>query len=132
MTQAEDFIWATGKRKSSAARVRIKPGTGKIFVNNKPIEDYFGRQPLRALVRQPLVVTDNEGKFDIFATINGGGSSGQAEALRHGISRALLTYNTEFKPSLKKDGLLTRDPREKERRKVGCRKARRRPQYSKR
>ena len=131
MEQTE-YYWATGKRKTASARVRIIKGTGKIVINKKPVEDYFGRQTLRALIRQPLLVTETEGQFDIHATIDGSGSSGQAEALRHGIARALIVYSPEFKPALKKEGLLTRDPREKERRKVGCRKARRKPQFSKR
>ena len=127
-----EYTWATGKRKTAAARVRLIVGSGKIEINKKQVEDYFGRQPLRALIRQPFAATDTEGKFDIFASISGGGTTGQAEALRHGVSRALLIYNPEYKASLKKEGLLTRDPREKERRKVGCRKARRKPQFSKR
>ena len=131
MTQTQEY-WATGKRKTSSARVKMTKGTGKITVNKKSIEKHFGRQPLRAIIRQPFVVTDSEGRFDILATIDGGGTSGQAEALRHGIARALITFNPELRATLKKEGFLTRDPREKERRKVGCRKARKKPQFSKR
>lgn len=123
---------ATGKRKTSIARIRMRPGKGTITVNEKVSAEYFTRPTLQMMVDRPFEVTGTTGKFDIFANVSGGGIAGQAGALRHGIARALITMNPDLRKPLKNNGLLTRDAREKERRKVGCRKARRRPQYSKR
>ncbi len=123
---------ATGSRKSSVARVRLIPGEGKITVNGRELTQYFGLKTLELIVRQPLEVSENVGKYDVIANVAGGGISGQAGAIRHGIARALLKVDGEFRPALKKEGLLTRDPREKERRKYGLKKARKRGQYSKR
>ncbi|MBI4127049.1 MAG: 30S ribosomal protein S9 [Deltaproteobacteria bacterium] len=123
---------ATGKRKTSIARVRLTAGNGQFVVNERPLEQYMGRLALRLVVQQPFAVTGTEGKFDVVASITGGGPAGQAGALRHGLARALLSMNADLRKPLKAHGYLTRDAREKERRKVGCRKARRRPQYSKR
>lgn len=125
-------FWATGRRKTAIARVVLTPGEGKIVVNRKSVEAYFGREALRLAVAGPFEGTGTIGKFDIRANINGGGVSAQAIALQHGISRALIAMNSDLRKPLKVLGLLTRDPREKERRKVGRRKARRSPQYSKR
>ena len=122
----------TGRRKSSVARVRLIPGKGKITINKRDIDDYFGLETLKLVVRQPLVLTENVDKFDIAVRVVGGGVSGQAGAIRHGISRALLQFNEELRPSLKKAGFLTRDPRMKERKKYGLKAARRAPQFSKR
>lgn len=127
------YHYGTGRRKSSVARVRLFPnGTGAITINGRDIDDYFGLETLKLLVRQPLVTTGSEGKFDIVATVSGGGVTGQAGAIRHGISRALLEMNAEFRPVLKAAGFLTRDPRMKERKKYGLKAARRAPQFSKR
>ena len=127
------YMYGTGRRKSSVARVRVFPnGTGNITINGRDIEEYFGLETLKMVVRQPLNATDTLGKVDIIATVTGGGVSGQAGALRHGISRALLLVNPEFRPILKKAGFLTRDPRMKERKKYGLKAARRAPQFSKR
>ncbi len=123
---------ATGRRKRSVARVWLKPGTGNIIVNNKPLDSYFPRETLRMLVRQPLEITGTVSKYDIYALIDGGGLSGQAGALRHGIARALVKLDSDLKTRLKKEGLLTRDPREVERKKYGQKKARKRFQFSKR
>ena len=123
---------ATGSRKSSVARVRLVPGEGKITVNGRELTEYFGLKTLELIVRQPLEVSETLGKYDVIATVEGGGISGQAGAIRHGIARALLKVDAEYRPGLKKEGLLTRDPREKERRKYGLKKARKGPQYSKR
>lgn len=131
-TKKASIYVATGKRKTSIARVRLTSGNGKIVVNGKAAPEYFGRATLSMIVNQPFAVTSLGEKFDVEVNVSGGGPSGQAGAVRHGISRALLSMNPELRKSLKVHGLLTRDPREKERRKVGCRKARRRPQYSKR
>ncbi len=125
-------VQATGRRKHSIARVQLKSGRGEIIVNGKPVSQYFGRKILDIIVRQPLVVTGTGDKFDIIARVQGGGMSGQAGALRHGIARALQEYDPEMRAALKKAGLLTRDPRMKERHKYGLKKARRAPQYSKR
>ncbi|HXL04680.1 MAG TPA: 30S ribosomal protein S9 [Bacillota bacterium] len=125
-------VQATGRRKRSIARVQLKPGRGQIIVNGKTVSDYFGRKILDIIVRQPLVITDTSDKFDIVAKVEGGGASGQAGALRHGIARALQEYDPDLRLPLKKAGLLTRDPRMKERHKYGLKKARRAPQYSKR
>ncbi|MFY9203348.1 MAG: 30S ribosomal protein S9 [Limnochordia bacterium] len=124
--------YGTGRRKTSVARVRLLPGTGKVMINGRDIEDYFGRAVLRTIVLQPLVLTNMEGKYDVVATVHGGGSSGQAGAIRHGIARALLEIDPELRSQLKKAGYLTRDPRMKERRKYGLKKARKAPQFSKR
>ena len=127
------YLYGTGRRKSSVARVHLFPtGTGSITINGRDIDDYFGLETLKMVVRQPLNATDTLGKVDIVATVEGGGVSGQAGALRHGISRALLLVNPEFRPILKKAGFLTRDPRMKERKKYGLKAARRAPQFSKR
>lgn len=123
---------ATGKRKTSIARVKLMPGDGNVVVNKRTMEEYFGRPTLLMAVNRPFEVTGTAGKFDVKANVTGGGIAGQAEAVRHGIARALLSMNADLRKPLKNDGLLTRDAREKERRKVGRRKARRRPQYSKR
>lgn len=124
--------FGTGRRKCSVARVRLIPGEGKIVINNRDIDNYFGLDTLKFIVRQPLALTDTLGKFDVMVNVFGGGFTGQAGAIRHGISRALLEADKEFRPSLKKAGFLTRDPRMKERKKYGLKKARRAPQFSKR
>ena len=127
------YLYGTGRRKSSVARVHLCPnGSGNITINGRDIEEYFGLETLKMVVRQPLNATETLGKVDIVATVEGGGVSGQAGALRHGISRALLLVNPEFRPILKKAGFLTRDPRMKERKKYGLKAARRAPQFSKR
>ena len=123
---------ATGSRKSSVARVRLVPGEGKIVVNGRELSEYFGLKTLELVVRQPLDTTETLGKYDVLANVVGGGISGQAGAIRHGIARALLKVDADFRPLLKKAGLLTRDPREKERRKYGLKKARKASQFSKR
>jgi small subunit ribosomal protein S9 len=122
----------TGRRKESVARVRMLPGSGNIIINGKEMDQFFGLETLKLIVRQPLVATDTEGRFDIIAKVEGGGFSGQAGAIRHGIARALLQADGEYRPILKKNGYLTRDPRMKERKKYGLKKARRAPQFSKR
>ncbi len=122
----------TGRRKNSIARVRLVPGDGKIIINGKTLDEYFGLDTLKVIVRQPLNVTNTLDKFDVIASVEGGGFSGQAGAIRHGIARSLLQADVEFRPSLKKAGFLTRDPRMKERKKYGLKKARRAPQFSKR
>ena len=124
--------YGTGRRKKSVARVRLVPGTGVITINNRDIDDYFGLETLKAILRQPLVATGTLGKFDIVTKVVGGGFTGQAGAVRHGLSRALVKVDEEFKPILKKAGFLTRDPRMKERKKYGLKGARRAPQFSKR
>ncbi|MBO5122676.1 MAG: 30S ribosomal protein S9 [Oscillospiraceae bacterium] len=127
------YMYGTGRRKSSVARVRVYPnGSGNITINGRDVEEYFGLETLKMVVRQPLNATETLGKVDIIATVEGGGVSGQAGALRHGISRALLLVNPDFRPILKKAGFLTRDPRMKERKKYGLKAARRAPQFSKR
>ena len=128
----EAMYYGTGRRKNAVARVRIVPGTGKVTVNGREGVEFFGRQALLDYATTPFVVTDTQGHFDVIARCNGGGVSGQAGALRHGISRALLLVNPEFRPILKKAGFLTRDPRMKERKKYGLKAARRAPQFSKR
>ena len=126
-------FYGTGRRKSSIARVYITPGTGKITINKKDMDEYFGLDTLKVIVRQPLVATGTDGKFDVLVNVKGGGFTGQAGAIRHGISRALLQADSEeYRPSLKKAGFLTRDPRMKERKKYGLKAARRAPQFSKR
>lgn len=129
---ANDKFYGTGRRKSSIARVYLVPGTGKITVNKRDIDEYFGIETLKVVVRQPLVATDNLNKFDVLVNVHGGGFTGQAGAIRHGISRALLHADAEYRPTLKKAGFLTRDPRMKERKKYGLKSARRAPQFSKR
>jgi len=127
-----EAIYATGKRKTSIARIWLEPGEGKFVVNERTIKEYFGRETSEMVALQPLDLTGTRGQFNVIANVRGGGISGQSEAIRHGISKALLQYNPEFKDSLKKAGFLTRDSRVKERKKYGRRGARRRPQYSKR
>ena len=126
------YFYGTGRRKHSVSRVRVYPGTGMITINGRDIEEYFGLDTLKTIVRQPFAVTSTEGKFDVICTVKGGGVSGQAGAIRHGIARAMLQNGEEMRPLLKKAGLLTRDPRMKERKKYGLKKARRAPQFSKR
>ena len=123
---------ATGRRKSSIARVRLVPGEGNIIINQRELKTYFGLKTLELIVKQPLVLTETEGKYDVLVNVIGGGYSGQAGAIRHGISRALLKVDVEYRQGLKKAGFLTRDPREKERRKYGLKKARKASQFSKR
>jgi small subunit ribosomal protein S9 len=123
---------ATGRRKTASARVFLKDGTGAITVNKRSLDEFFGRQVARMIVRQPLQLVDVEGKFDINVTVKGGGSFGQAGAIRHGITRALIEFDESLRPSLRKAGFVTRDAREVERKKVGLRKARKKPQFSKR
>ncbi|WP_298289033.1 30S ribosomal protein S9 [Thiomonas sp.] len=127
-----NWNYGTGRRKSSVARVFIKKGSGKITVNGKEVEQYFGRQTSIMIVKQPLVLTENESNFDIMINVHGGGETGQAGAVRHGITRALIDYDANLKPALSKAGFVTRDAREVERKKVGLRKARRAKQFSKR
>ncbi|MBS3985048.1 MAG: 30S ribosomal protein S9 [Selenomonadales bacterium] len=122
----------TGRRKTAVARVRLLPGSGSIVINEKPIDGYFGLETLKLIVRQPLVLTNTVSNYDVIATVHGGGVSGQAGAIRHGIARALTVQDPESRPVLKKAGLLTRDPRMVERKKYGLKKARRAPQFSKR
>lgn len=122
----------TGRRKTAVARVRVLPGSGTIVINKKPIDGYFGLETLKLIVRQPLVLTNTVNNYDVIATVHGGGTSGQAGAIRHGVARALTLLDAETRPVLKKAGLLTRDPRMVERKKYGLKKARRAPQFSKR
>lgn len=126
------YFYGTGRRKSSVARVRVYQGTGKVTINDRDIDDYFGLETLKLIVRQPLVATETDQKFDIVCRVAGGGVTGQAGAIRHGISRALLQNGEDMRPVLKKAGFLTRDPRMKERKKYGLKAARRAPQFSKR
>ncbi len=132
MAKAAAKFYATGRRKKSIARVYITPGKGNITVNKRSLDEYFGLETLKVIVRQPLVATQTEGKYDINVNVKGGGYTGQAGAIRHGIARALLKADAEFRPVLKKAGYLTRDPRMKERKKYGLKAARRAPQFSKR
>ncbi len=132
MYDSNPYFYGTGRRKESVARVRVYPGTGSITINDRDIDDYFGLETLKLIVRQPLVLTGTKEKFDIVCRVNGGGVTGQAGAIRHGISRALLLFDSEMRPVLKKAGFLTRDPRMKERKKYGLKGARRAPQFSKR
>ena len=132
MYETKPYFYGTGRRKNSVARVRVYSGTGKITINDRDIDDYFGLETLKLIVRQPLAVAGVEGKFDIVVRVSGGGVSGQAGAIRHGLSRALLVYDENLRPELKKAGFLTRDPRMKERKKYGLKAARRAPQFSKR
>ena len=132
MYETKPYFYGTGRRKSSVARVRVYNGTGKITINGRDIDDYFGLETLKLIVRQPVVLTETDGKFDIVCNVTGGGVTGQAGAIRHGLSRALLQYDENLRPTLKKAGFLTRDPRMKERKKYGLKAARRAPQSSKR
>ena len=125
-------FYGTGRRKKSVARVYLTPGTGKITINKRDIDEYFGLDTLKVIVRQPLAATETDGKFDILVNVHGGGYTGQAGAIRHGISRALLQVDADYRPVLKKEGFLTRDTRMKERKKYGLKAARRAPQFSKR
>ena len=129
---AKPYFYGTGRRKKSVARVRVYPGTGVITINKRDIDDYFGLETLKLIVNQPYEVTDTVGKFDIVCTVTGGGISGQAGAIRHGLAKALLQADEGYRPALKKAGFLTRDPRMKERKKYGLKAARRAPQFSKR
>ena len=131
MAKSERY-YGTGRRKSSVARVYVTPGKGKITINKRDIDEYLGLETLKTIVRQPLVATDTLGKFDVKVTVRGGGTTGQAGAIRHGIARALVEADADFRPVLKKEGFLTRDPRMKERKKYGLKAARRAPQFSKR
>jgi len=131
-TSSKPYFYGTGRRKSSIARVRLYPGTGTITINGKDIDDYFGLETLKLIVNQPFGVTGNIGKYDIVANVKGGGFSGQAGAIRHGLSRALVLADPDNKAALKSSGFLTRDPRMKERKKYGLKAARRAPQFSKR
>ncbi|MFR8103870.1 MAG: 30S ribosomal protein S9 [Clostridia bacterium] len=126
------MFYGTGRRKSSVARVRLVDGKGNITINGKSIDEYFGVETLKVIVRQPLTVTNTTDKYDVICTVKGGGFTGQAGAIRHGIARALVEANSEFRPTLKVNGFLTRDPRMKERKKYGLKKARKAPQFSKR
>jgi small subunit ribosomal protein S9 len=128
---AEQY-YGTGRRKNSTARVFVRPGEGKIIINGREIDKYFGRETARMVVRQPLTVVDREDNFDIHVTVKGGGNTGQAGAIRHGLTRALIMYDESFRGPLRKAGFVTRDARKVERKKVGLHKARKRPQYSKR
>ena len=132
MYDSNPYFYGTGRRKKSVARMRVYPGTGKITINDRSIDDYFGLETLKLIVRQPLALTGTTEKFDIVCRVNGGGVTGQAGAIRHGLSRALLQYDEALRPALKKAGFLTRDPRMKERKKYGLKGARRAPQFSKR
>ncbi|HBK77452.1 MAG TPA: 30S ribosomal protein S9 [Gammaproteobacteria bacterium] len=132
MATGEQFFYATGRRKSSTARVFLSRGTGDIIVNRRPLDQYFGRETARMVIRQPLELADMLGKVDIKVNVSGGGNTGQAGAIRHGITRALLQYDETLRPALRKAGFVTRDSRKVERKKVGLHKARKRPQYSKR
>lgn len=129
---AQEQFYSTGRRKSSTARVYLTKGTGEIKINNRSLETFFGRETARMVVRQPLQLTNHEGSFDVNVIVSGGGNSGQAGAIRHGITRALMKYDESLRPALRKEGYVTRDAREVERKKVGLHKARKRPQYSKR
>ena len=131
-TSAKPYFYGTGRRKSSVARVRIYPGTDNITINGRDVDDYFGLETLKLIINQPFGVTNTVGKFDIVANVNGGGISGQAGAIRHGVSRALLLADDSYRTLLKKAGFLTRDPRMKERKKYGLKAARRASQFSKR
>lgn len=133
MAKKDNIVfYGTGRRKSSIARVRLVEGTGKITINKKDIDEFFGPETLKVIVRQPLTVTNTTSKYDVIASVKGGGFTGQAGAIRHGIARALNEANAEYRPALKQNGFLTRDPRMKERKKYGLKKARKAPQFSKR
>ena len=133
MAKGEKIVfYGTGRRKSSIARVRLVDGNGTITINNKSIDEYFGTDILKVIVKQPLAVTNTLDKYNVICSVNGGGFTGQAGAIRHGIARALLEVNQEYRPALKSNGFLTRDPRKKERKKYGLKKSRKAPQFSKR
>ena len=132
MYETKPYFYGTGRRKSSVARVRVYAGNGKVTINDRDMDDYFGLETLKLIVRQPLLITNNVDRFDVVVRVAGGGVSGQAGAIRHGLSRALLQHSEEMRPILKKAGFLTRDPRMKERKKYGLKGARRAPQFSKR
>ena len=132
MYNNEAYFYGTGRRKSSVARVRLLPGTGKVTINGRDIEEYFGLETLKTICRQPLALIGAEGKYDVIVSVTGGGVTGQAGAIRHGVARALLEADETLRPVLKKAGFLTRDPRMKERKKYGLKAARRAPQFSKR
>ena len=133
MAKSDKIVYiGTGRRKSSIARVRLVEGSGKITINGKDIDEFFGLETLKVIVRQPLTVTNTTDKYDVISSVQGGGFTGQAGAIRHGIARALNEANSEFRPALKTNGFLTRDPRMKERKKYGLKKARKAPQFSKR
>lgn len=132
MYDSKPYYYGTGRRKHSVARVRVYPGSGNITINGRDIDDYFGLETLKVIARQPLALTNSLDKFDIVCNVTGGGVTGQAGAIRHGLSRALLQYSEDLRPALKKAGFLTRDPRMKERKKYGLKAARRAPQFSKR
>ncbi len=132
MADKKNIIWTTGRRKTAIARVRLMPGSGAITVNERTLEDYFPRDTSRMRIMEPFEVTETKGQYDVIAKVEGGGVSAQADALRHGISRALIAVADTMRPPLRKNGMLTRDPREVERKKYGRHKARKRPQYSKR
>lgn len=132
MPQGTEYHYGTGRRKTSTARVYLKEGNGRILVNRRPLDEYFGRETARMIVRQPIEVAEMENSLDVKVTVRGGGGSGQAGAIRHGIARALVEYNEELRAPLRAAGFMTRDAREVERKKVGLHKARKRPQYSKR
>jgi len=129
---ADTHYYSTGRRKSSSARVFLKPGSGNITINQRPLDQYFGRETARMVVRQPLQLVEQVDNLDVYVTVKGGGNTGQAGAIRHGITRALIEYDDSLRPTLRKAGLVTRDAREVERKKIGLHKARKRPQYSKR
>lgn len=129
---AQVQYYGTGRRKESVARVRLVPGEGRVIVNKRDLDEYFGLETLKAIVKQPLVLTDSVGRYDVMVNVHGGGFTGQAGAIRHGIARALLKADADLRPALKKAGFLTRDPRMKERKKYGLKAARRAPQFSKR
>ena len=131
-TSAKPYFYGTGRRKKSVARVRVYPGNGNITINGKDIDEYFGLETLKLVINQPFAATGTMGKFDIVANVNGGGISGQAGAIRHGLARALVSADENYRPALKAAGFLTRDPRMKERKKYGLKAARRAPQFSKR
>ena len=131
MAKSSNKFYGTGRRKKSIARVYLVPGNGQIIVNKRSLDEYFGLETLKVIVKQPLVATETEGKFDVLVNVHGGGYTGQAGAIRHGISRALLQVDADYRATLKKEGYLTRDPRMKERKKYGLKAARRAPQFSK-
>ncbi len=129
---AQVMYWGTGRRKKAVARVRLVPGDGKFLINKRPLEEYFGYETLKMVARSPLALTETEGKYDVLVNVRGGGFTGQAGAIRHGVARALIKADETLRPALKKAGFLTRDPRMKERKKYGLKGARRAPQFSKR
>ncbi|HEY6395661.1 MAG TPA: 30S ribosomal protein S9 [Candidatus Binataceae bacterium] len=132
MPEKKNIIWTTGRRKTAVARVRLSPGAGKFVINERELENYFPRPTSRMRILEPFELTETKGQFDVTVSVEGGGISAQADAVRHGISRALVTASETLRPALRKAGMLTRDPREVERKKYGRHKARKRPQYSKR